>query len=100
MSRPVVPPSAVNTPDDGIPPLTFAHKSAAARSSDLGLVSGLRGGYVALKWYNVVATDEQLKAVYEQALAFMKAHRTPRLLSDRRVRPPLSLALQQWLRSE
>ena len=55
---------------------------------------------MALKWYNVVATDEQLKAVYEQALAFMKAHRTPRLLSDHRVRPPLSLALQQWLRSE
>ena len=69
-------------------------------TSDLGLVSGLRGGYVALKWYNVVATDEQLKAVCEQALVFMKAHRTPRLLSDHRVRPPLSLALQQWLRSE
>ena len=27
-------------------------------TSDLALVSGLRGGYVALKWYNVVATDE------------------------------------------
>ncbi|WBA44103.1 hypothetical protein [Hymenobacter canadensis] len=69
-------------------------------SAAIALVSCLRGGYVALKWHNVAATDEQLQAVYEQALLFMQSHRTPRLLSDHRVRPPLSLDLQQWLRDE
>jgi hypothetical protein len=69
-------------------------------STPLASISCLRGNYVSLQWKPAEATDDQLRAVYEQALHLMKAHATPRLLSDHRLRPPLSLTIQQWLREE
>lgn len=67
-------------------------------SNPIASLNCLRGNYVRVEWKPVGATDEQLRAVYAQVLLFMKAHRAPRVLSDHRRRPPLSGAIQQWLR--
>lgn len=73
---------------------------ALSANSSIASISCLRGSYVKLQWKKAPATDEQLKAVYEQTLLFMKAHRAPHVLSDHRLRPPLSMTIQQWLLTE
>lgn len=68
--------------------------------STIAQVSFVQSGYIVLQWSDTTATNEQLQALYERVLALMKMHRTPRLLSDHRLRPPMSMTLQQWLRNE
>ncbi|QIX59919.1 hypothetical protein HER32_01410 [Hymenobacter sp. BT18] len=58
------------------------------------------GQHVALQWKLSDGSEAELKALYTHVLQVMIAHRAPRLLSDHRLRPPMSMSLQHWLQTE
>ena len=64
------------------------------------VISHEPAGYIRLEWQPQVSTGAELRAIYEHVLRALQHHRSTRLLTVHKQRPPMSGEMQTWLVQE